>query len=149
MALGFILAQPHLAEGFIFVVLIVLIGTPFWLYKAYKVPAKRRIFLINTLIWAMAFAAAIAVHGWRAHVVRQQADAIVIKIQQYQQQTGHYPATLDEIDISRAELKHAVGMSGYSLSEQHQPFFAYASTWAPFDTYVYDFSAREWYFMAD
>ena len=149
MALGFILAQPHLAEGFIFVVLIVLIGTPFWLYEAYKAPAKRRIFLINVVVWGVCLGIAFAVQVWRADTVRQQADMIVVKIEEYRQQTGHYPDSLDKLNISHVQLKIDIGMSGYSLSEEGEPTFFYASTLAPFDVYMYDFSNSEWIFKPD
>ncbi|TEU30251.1 hypothetical protein [Alkanindiges illinoisensis] len=144
-----VIAAPRMATFFIFVMMVIIIGLPYWLYTAYKIPEKRLPFLINSMVWAITLSIALGVHTWRAYVVSQEADIIIFKIQKYEQKNGLYPKSIEDIGLSREYLRKKLGMSGYSLYEPNEPHFIYADTRMPFATYSYDFAAKKWLHQTD
>lgn len=140
----FVLCQAHAGFAVVFVLLIQFIWLPYSIVIAIAEPKIRRLQLTRVAIWVGAVAIIVAVHYIRHEVTRRNANEIVASINNYTAQHGHCPATTDDIGITREELKSKLGFWSYYECKGGKQTFFYGVTYAPFETYDYDFAGGTW-----
>ncbi|MDR3054980.1 MAG: hypothetical protein LBU53_06200 [Zoogloeaceae bacterium] len=114
---------------------------------AWKYPPIRKIQAARVGVWVIAITAAFVVHHVRDSALREQADALVTKIQTYTATNGHCPATLEDIGQSTKEIRKTLRGS-YGCHENTMRLF-YRSSTTLFDIWSYDFEKNEWVFVPD
>jgi len=128
---------------------IVLVAPPILLYKLvqllrhWKSVPQRRAHLVALAIVATASLIVLSVHSHLHNASRAQADQVAQSIEHFQAARGHYPASLSEVGLDSAAFRRDLMLS-YSSSHGDDPVLFYAATFVPFDTWQYNFLAREW-----
>jgi hypothetical protein len=144
-----LLAQKFLGFGVIIVVVALLIWIPYSAYVVITKPDIRTSQLVRVLVWMLVVPAVFGIHHLRQERMRRDADKLVARINEYLRTHGHYPATVDEIGISRQQVRDMFGsMSGYYLANG-RPALIYTLSFAPFAACDYDFKAAKWACSAD
>jgi len=142
-------AQKFLGFMVIFVALALLVWIPYSAYVAITKPDIRTSQLVRVLIWMLVVPVVFGIHHLRQERMRRDADKLVARIDEYLRTHGHYPATVDEIGMSRPQVKSMLGSpSGYFLLNGRPSLF-YPATFAPFAACSYDFKAAKWACHAD
>ena len=143
--IGALLSVKGMASGLVLVALAMVFWLPYSLVVIARNPERRRVQSLKVGIWILMLAAVLAVHFVRHVQVRSHADAIVLKIEQFRDARGRYPASLEEMGMSRTELKDRLGSVHYS----NKPHFYYDNTFAAFHLWSYDFREHEWVDLYD
>ena len=129
--------------------IIVLVAPPILLYQLVqlfrhrKSVPLRRANLVAVAIVATASLIVLGVHSHLHDASRAQANQVAQSIEHFQTASGHYPASLSELGLDSAVFRRDLMLS-YSSSHGDDPILFYAATFVPFDTWQYNFSAREW-----
>jgi hypothetical protein len=137
------LAMPHSGFMLYLAVIPLSIWTLYSIYLSVRKPELRANQLTRVSIWLVVVALVVGIHYFRHVTTRQSADEVVSAINRYSATHGTCPATLDEMGFSRQQLRDKLGMAGYGC-EEGKPYFFYAVTYIPFDTFDYDFSKGAW-----
>ena len=111
-------------------------------------PARRWAQLARVVIWVGAVALAGGIHYVRHEAVMKRANEITAAVMQYTAAHGHCPATMDEIGVSREQLRNDLGRADYRC-EGGKPEFFFLDSYDGFDRYHYDFDAKGWVFQPD
>ena len=141
----FLGVQRH--TGFI----IFLTAPPILLYQLVQLFRHRksapllRAHLVAIAILAIASLVVLGVHSHLHDASRAQADLVAQRIEQFQAASGRYPASLSDVGLDSVVFRHDLMLS--YLSRDNDPMLFYAATFVPFDTWHYDFSAREWTYV--
>ena len=147
-ALALVLAAPVTA-GFMFALFVpfIVVSMIYNVITAVRKPEKRRLSLIRIVVWLVVPAIVGAAH-WRWYLAaRADANIAVTAVTTFKARTGTWPKTLQDAGIQDPQFGRR-WMLGYLL-DADRPFIAYASTFALFDSYTYDFEAQRWEFHAD
>ena len=121
-----------------------LIWLLYCLWVAWRQPMQRPVTAVKVLLWVLTLASVGAVHGVYARSARQEADAAVAAVLDYQRRHGAYPVSLADAGVV---VERGRGPR-YSFDKGHLSLF-YPSTFIVFDQYLYDFDAKEWVYRAD
>ena len=79
---------------------------------------------------------------------RERADALVTKVVAWRDgHGGQWPADL--VAVTGLPPLRSSTAPRYGLSANGQPYLFYRDAWSGFDTWFYDFEAREWQFHPD
>jgi hypothetical protein len=141
--LVFVLGQRGAGFMVFFVAFALLIWIPYSAYVMVKKPEIRASQLARLCIWVLVVPLLFGIHYIRQKITRRHADEIVAAIDGYSRTHGHYPATLEEIGISRKRLKDRLGFSAYFFNAGKPDFF-YHGTFTPYAMCRYDFNAGAW-----
>ena len=140
IVLGALFSMKMAAVGLAYVAIFLIFWLPYSLYVVFRRPDKRKVQLYKIGIWFLMIAIVLAIHQVRKLVTRNYADSVVLKIEQFHQKQGRYPDSLEEVGISRAELKDKLDMPHYS----NKPQLYYADTVMIFHLWTYDFGNQSW-----
>ena len=140
LALGALFSTKMAAVGLAYVAIFLMFWLPYTLYVVFSKPERRKAQLYKIGIWFLMIAIVLAIHQVRKVVTRNYADSVVLKIEQFHQKQGRYPDSLEEVGISRAELKDKLDMPHYS----NKPQLYYADTVMIFHLWTYDFGNQSW-----
>ncbi len=121
---------------------------PARVYTAVTLPAERHPSIGRIVIWLATIAAICTVHNVRDDANRKNADEIVVQIATYSAVHGKCAASIEELGMSRAELKDKLGYGDYFCNEGKQHFL-YHGSFDPFSSWSYDFSSRQWQYRPD
>ncbi len=146
--LTFFLSQPHAGFMIYIFALPLLIWFIYSSYVAITKPEQRKWQLIRMAVWIASVLVILGVHHDRRVTTRHYADGIVAAINEYKNEHGVYPDSLDTIGVSRQQLKEHLGLSGYSY-DKGKPSLFYADTFVVFQTHHYDFQKNAWSYHAD
>jgi hypothetical protein len=141
----FLGAQRH--SGFI----IFLTAPPIFLYQLIQLFRHRKsapllhAHLVAIAILAIASFVILGVHSHLHDASRAQANQVAQRVEQFQAASGHYPASLSEVGLDSAALRHDLMLS--YLPRDNDAMLFYAATFVPFDTWHYSFSAHEWSYV--
>jgi hypothetical protein len=119
----------------------------FQIARAVSQAETRKFRLLRVGVWFLAFALLFAVNAVRDRLMRQEADAIVTKIQDYHAQQGTCPPTLESIGESRKSFWKKLG--GVYGCEEGKPHLSYRVPYNGFDRYHYDFERKAWDYVLD
>jgi hypothetical protein len=128
------------AVGLVYVAIFLIFWLPYSLYMIVRKPERRKVQSIKIGIWFLMIAIVLTIHQVRKVDTRNYAGSVVLKIEQFHQNQGRYPDSLDQIGISQAELKDKLSLPHYS----NKPQFYYADTVTIFHLWTYDFGRHEW-----
>lgn len=144
----FIFCQEHAGIGLVLFIPILIIWLPYSIFVSVAKPQRRGLQFTQMAIWIGAVAIIAAVQYVRHEVTRRNANEIAAAINRYSAQHGHCPATIEDIGITRDQLREKLGLSYYQCKGGKQTLF-YAVTYTVFDTYDYDFSKGTWNYQRD
>jgi hypothetical protein len=100
-------------------------------------------------IWIFAVALVFGINVFRDRSIRQQADGIVAKIEDYRARHKTCPPDLEAIGENRESLRDKLGHSGYRC-EKDRPRFWYAESFSGgFGRHEYDFEQKTWRLLPD
>ncbi|MDR2625781.1 MAG: hypothetical protein LBC37_05560 [Zoogloeaceae bacterium] len=105
--------------------------------------------LLRVGVWFLAFALVIGMHALRDSAVRQEADAMVAKIQAYQEEHGGCPPTLEAIQESKESIREKLGRGGFYACQEGFFRLTYTVPSSGFDRYYYDSERKNWNFVPD
>lgn len=129
-----------------FIILPQVLCIPFFAWAYFKQPERRKIHAMQGVIWLLVVPLTIfGSHFVQHKMARAHADRIISSINKFISTNGRCPR-LEELRLSKEELRERLLMSGYSCSDNAlRPTFYYSVGFAPFAMYNYDFDKREWY----
>lgn len=135
--------------GFILVFYIpfIVIATLWNTYLIYTKPTQRRVRLIKVALWLVCFNIVFTSHAYRHTETRTAANQIIEKIEQFHTLNNRYPVNLDEVGITRRELRDKLGMAVYRAAD-NDPSLFYAVTYMIYDTYRYNFKTKRWEYQS-
>lgn len=113
------------------------------IFRHWKSVPQRHAHLVAIAIVATASLIVLGVHFHLHNASRAQANQVAQSIEHFQAARGHYPASLSEVGLDSAVFRRDLMLS-YSSLQGDDPVLFYAATFVPFDTWQYDFLAREW-----
>lgn len=138
----FFALQKGSGFGFLLLLLIFIVTTPYRLVRMIRRPEERRRQLTRIGIWAAALTLAGGVHAYWSAASRNNADIVADELLGHKARTGSYPPTLAEIGIDELEL-NAKWKISYLVRDGHGKL-SYPSSFMPLTSYEYDFEARKW-----
>jgi hypothetical protein len=148
-----ICGQRGMAMGLILFFLPLLIWFPYSIYIAIQKPSHRKWQLVKMAIWLIAIAIVIVLHNYYQKQTRQNADAVLAKIEEYYAKNKTYPADAAVIGINSTYKDAARSDVRYGFTDNlgmdKTPYLFYISTTNMFDTYHYDFQKKSWRFFPD
>jgi hypothetical protein len=134
-----------------FLAFFLLLPLAFWAFfqvaHAIFLAEARKFRLLRVGVWLLAFALVIGIHLVRDRLMRQEAEAIVVKIQAYHAQYGTCPPTLESIGESRKNFREKLG--GVYVCEEGRLHLSYRVPYNGFDRYHYDFERQAWDYVPD
>ena len=125
-----------------------LVWIPYSVYVIITKPEMRTNQLIRVGIWVLVVPLLYGIHYFRQVTTRRNADEIVAEVNSFSRIHGRYPATLDEIGISRQNLKGKLGYSSYFLNAG-KPILFYHTTMTPLGVCSYYFETGSWICRSD
>jgi len=140
LVLGTLFSMKMAAVGLGYIAVFLIFWLPYSLYVVIRKPELRKVQSYKIGIWFLMIAIVLAIHHVRKVVTRNYADSVVLKIEQFHQKQGRYPDSLEEVGISRVELKDNLSLPHYS----NKPQFYYPDTVMIFHMWAYDFGKHEW-----
>ena len=114
------------------------------LWIAWRQPMQRPITVVKIVLWVLTLSGIGALHSFYATAARQEADAVVAGVMDYQRKFGTYPKPT-EITGLPVRGKWRVF---YSLVDG-RPHVFYPATFMVFTVYNYDFDHQAWEYCAD
>lgn len=130
----------------IFIVIVLVVWLPTLLYSIARRRDDVSLKVRQLIIW-IACAAIIATVHWIRHIeTRHEAEAIVAKIRNYSQSNKHWPASIEEVGISKLELQNRFPTAVY-WNRDGKPEFIYGATYMIERFYIYDFETNQWKFV--
>ena len=115
----------------------------FWQTRQQK--SLRKLEWYKTALWLGALIFCTAVQVYYHIDMRQQANQMVVAINQFQQQHQRYPH-------DRAELGDIDGLENrriYYFQHKNRPIVSYPATFIVYDTYRYDFEQHQWRYQPE
>jgi hypothetical protein len=146
--LAFFLSRPHAGFMIYIFALPLLIWLIYSSYVAITKPEQRKWRLLRMAVWIASVLVILGIHHDRRVTARHYADGIVAALNEYENEHGVYPDSLDMIGVSRQQLKEHLGLSGY-FYDKGKPSLFYADTFVVFQTHHYDFQKNAWIYHAD
>jgi hypothetical protein len=140
LVLGTLFSMKMAAVGLGYIAVFLIFWLPYSLYLIIRKPERRKVQSYKIGIWFLMIAMVLTIHQVRKVVTRNYADSVVLKIERFQQGQGRYPDSLEEVGISRAELKDKLSLAHYS----NKPQFYYPDTVMIFHMWAYDFGRHDW-----
>ena len=140
LVLGALFSMKMAAVGLVYVAVFLVLWLPYSLYVIIRKPERRKVQSYKIGIWFLMIAIVLTIHQVRKVVTRNYADSVVLKIEQFHQKQGRYPDSLEEVGISKAELKDKLSLAHYSK----KPQLYYGDTVMVFHLWTYDFGKHEW-----
>ncbi len=138
-----LLSQRHCGFMLFLVLLFLLPWLLASLWICIRDPQQRSLRASQAAIWLLSISLIVCVHVYIATQTHSNAQRLVERVIAYQQRYGHYPANVQAIGYSDAQIHDMLGMGDYQLTEG-QPYLFYATTYLPFETESYDFSLHQW-----
>lgn len=118
------------------------------IWRMIRNPQQRSPHAAKLVIWLLSIGIVIGFHVHLTTQTRAKAQMLVDAVISHHKSHGTYPKDLQTIGYAKDEVRSMIGMGGYTLSTEG-PFFFYASTYVPFGTDDYDFSAHQWVHFSD
>ncbi len=86
-------------------------------------------------------------HKYKDDKARVYADHIASELEQYYKLHGKLPLSLNEIPALARQEEHPHEL--FYLNGKNGPFLFYATSFAPFSGWNYDFEKRQWLYQHD
>lgn len=133
--------------------LMLIVAVPVVIYQvlvlliSWRDTAKRakRVFAIVIVLAATLLM--LMVHLVHHNRSRAEANAMVVKIEQFHAVNGRYPGALSEIGVKDNEAK--LKMNLHYFNKSGDIALIYYATFVPFEQWSYDFRLREWEYIYD
>ncbi len=142
--LSYLFSTPSAGIGVFYIIIPQTILIPMRLFKAINVPGEARLHLARVVIWLVSIGTIFSVHAVREDIYRKEAEGIVARIDAYSTSRGKCPANIEDVGISRAELKDQLGSHAYYTCENGKPYFMYGASFMIYSSWRYDFQHHTW-----